>query len=284
MLCRINVQLIIYFIFIVMPLKKGEFIPAIVKRVARHSFKYGWHGNYANWEAAQQKTTGYNADDVLQRVKAGALKVKDGQYAYERDGINYPHIEIAYPLLSALLWIASQNNNQLSLIDYGGSLGTSYRQNFPFLKHLHRLQWDLIEQPMFVDEGRKNFEDEHLHFYYSLDEVLQKSQPQLLLFSSSLQYLQKPYELLANAKQSGMPYLMIDRTAFIDAPEDRLTIQKVPPAFYDASYPCWFFSQSKMNSFLQDTYEPVFGFNSGQKVVLGLEELDYTGQLWKRKG
>lgn len=267
-----------------MPLKKGEFIPAIVKRVARHSFKYGWHGNYPTWEAAQQKTTGYDANSVLRRVKTGALKVKDGQFAYERDGINYPHIEVAYPLLAALLWIASQHNNHLSLIDYGGSLGTSYRQNFPFLKHLHSLQWNLIEQPMFVEEGRKNFEDEHLRFYYSLDEVLPHYKPHLLLFSSSLQYMQKPYDLLAQAKHSDIPYLMIDRTAFIESHEDRLTIQKVPPAFYDASYPCWFFSQSKMNKFLQDTYEPVFGFTSGQKVVLGLEELDYTGQLWKRKG
>jgi hypothetical protein len=63
----------------------------------------------------------------------------------------------------------------------------------------------------------------------------------------------------------------------------RLTIQQVPPAFYDASYPCWFFSKQKMNTFLQDTYELVFGFESGQKVALGLDELDYTGSLWRRK-
>jgi putative methyltransferase (TIGR04325 family) len=266
-----------------MPLKKGEFIPAIVKRVVRYSFKYGWHGRYANWQQALTHTTGYNADTVLQRVKAAALKVKNGQATYERDGITYDHIEVAYPLLATLLWVASQNNNKLSLIDYGGSLGTSYRQNLPFLKHLDILQWHLIEQKMFVDEGRKTFEDEHLHFYYSLNEVLQNNEPQLLLFSSSLQYMEKPYELLEQIKQSQIPYLMIDRTAFINEPDDRLTIQKVPPAFYDASYPCWFFSEQKMNSFLLDTFEPVYGFESGQKVNLGLEELDYTGKLWRRK-
>jgi hypothetical protein len=38
-----------------------------------------------------------------------------------------------------------------------------------------------------------------------------------------------------------------------------------------------------MNTFLQDTYELVFGFESGQKVALGLDELDYTGSLWRRK-
>jgi putative methyltransferase (TIGR04325 family) len=266
-----------------MPIKKGEFIPAIVKRLARYSFKYGWHGRYANWQQAMQQTTGYNADAVFQRVKMAALKVKHGQASYERDGIATDQVELFYPLLSALLWIASQNNNELSLLDYGGSLGTSYRQNYPFLKHLSRLQWYVIEQKMFVDEGRITFENEHLHFYYHLDEVLRKDEPQLALFSSSLQYLEKPYDVLDSIKQTNIPYLLIDRTAYINEPDDRLTIQKVPPAFYDASYPCWFFSEQKMNDFLSDTFEPVFGFESGQKVVLGLEELNYTGQLWKRK-
>jgi putative methyltransferase (TIGR04325 family) len=266
-----------------MPLKKGDFIPDILKRLLRSSPKYGWHGRYTNWEQARQQTTGYNAQDVLQRVRAGALKVRQGQSVYERDGITYNHIEIAYPLLAALLWIASQNQNRLCVADYGGSLGTSYRQNLPFLKHLDALQWQVIEQPMFVEEGRRNFEDEDLQFYYSLPEVLQVSQPDLLLFSSSLQYMEKPYELLQQAKDSGIPYLLIDRTAFIDEPQDRITIQKVPPAFYDASYPCWFFSEDKMNRFLQDTFEPVWHFNSGQQVQLGLQQLEYTGRLWKRR-
>jgi len=38
-----------------------------------------------------------------------------------------------------------------------------------------------------------------------------------------------------------------------------------------------------MMAFLQDSYELVFGFESGQKVVLGLQELDYKGMLWRRK-
>ena len=265
-----------------MPLKKGEFIPAIVKRIARYSFKYGWHGRYSNWAKALKKATGYNAQTVLQRVKDAALKVQSGQAKYERDGIAQDHIEVFYPLLATLLWVGSQNNNRLIIIDYGGSLGTSYRQNFPFLKHFEKLEWNLIEQKMFVDEGRENFENEHLKFYYSLEDVLSVASPQLLLFSSSLQYMEKPYELLGKIKESSIEYLMIDRTAFINEPDDRLTIQTVPPAFYDASYPCWFFSEQKMGNFLVDTFEPVYNFESGQKVLLGLEELEYTGRLWKR--
>ncbi|QQL48422.1 methyltransferase, TIGR04325 family [Mucilaginibacter ginkgonis] len=267
-----------------MALKKGEFVPAIVKRILRHSFKYGWHGRYQSWQQALSKTTGYNAGSVLQRVRAAAAEVKNGRAVYERDAITYDHVEVAYPLLATLLWIASLNGNNLSIIDYGGSLGTSYRQNYPFLKHLKTLQWGLIEQEMFVTEGKANFEDQHLKFYYNLEECLAaQANPQLWLFSSSLQYMEKPYELLQHVKDSGIEFFMIDRTAFIDEPDDRLTIQSVPPAFYDASYPCWFFSESKMNNFLADTFEPVYDFLSGQKVVLGLDEMDYKGRLWRRK-
>jgi hypothetical protein len=74
-----------------MPLKKGEFIPAIVKRLTRYSFKYGWHGRYQTWAQALKQTTGYHAGTVLQRVSAAALQVKNGQAVYERDGIALNH-------------------------------------------------------------------------------------------------------------------------------------------------------------------------------------------------
>ena len=267
-----------------MALKKGEFIPAILKRVVRYSFTYGWHGRFKSWQAALATTTGYNADSVLQRVKAAASMVKAGQGVYERDAIVYNDVHYAYPLLAALLWIASLNDNNLSLIDYGGSLGTSYRQNYPFLKHLKSLHWGLIEQEMFVKEGQANFEDEHLKFYFNLQDCLKaQPNPHFLMFSSSLQYMEKPFELLDKVKETNIEFFMIDRTAFIDEPEDRLTTQTVPPAFYDASYPCWFFSLTKMKAYLEDVYEPIFTFESGQKVGLGLQELDYIGILWRRK-
>ncbi len=267
-----------------MALKRGEFIPAIVKRIVRYSFKYGWHGRYNNWHEALATTTGYNAGSVLQRVKAAAAQVKAGRAAYERDAIAYDEVHLAYPLLATLLWVASLNDNNLCLVDYGGSLGTSYRQNYPFLKHLKSLQWGLVEQKMFVKEGRANFEDDHLKFYFNLDDCLTAHpNPQFLMFSSSLQYMEKPFELLDKVKQSQIEFFMIDRTAFINEPEDRLTTQTVPPAFYDASYPCWFFSISKMKTYLEEVYEPVFTFKSDQTVVLGLEELDYIGILWRRK-
>lgn len=269
-----------------MNIKKGDLVPPIVKRFFRYDFRYGWHGRYKTWEDALKETTGYNAEAVLERVRESALKVKNGEAVYERDAIIYDSVQVQFPLLSTLLWVASQNNNRLSIIDYGGSLGTSYRQNYRFIKHLNHIEWKIIEQKVFVDEGRKNFENEHLSFYYDLKECLQSfnEQPQLIMFSNSLAYLQEPYTILNAVVNSGISNLLLDLTPFIDEPNDRLTIQKVPPVFYKASYPAWFFSRLKMYAFLGKYYEHVFDFNRGEKINLSFQEVEYTGCLWTAKG
>lgn len=269
-----------------MAIKKGDFIPPLLKRILKYDRKYGWHGRYNSWDEAIKKTTGYNSDDILKKVRDVAIKVKEGRVTYERDAIAYDKIEVAFPLLTTLLWIAAQNNQQLSLIDFGGSLGTSYRQNLPFLKNVKHLEWKVVEQKMFTDEGNANFKDEHLAFYESLQESLIDftGDPKLVIFSSSLPYLKEPYKLLQEVIDTKIPYLFIDRTAFITEPEDRLTIQKVPPAFYNASYPSWFFSREKMFNFLLREYDEVFEFNSNQVLNLGLQEIEYTGCLLKKKG
>lgn len=268
-----------------MAIKKGDFVPPLLKRILKYDSKYGWHGRYKSWSEAMKHTSGYDANVILKRVSDAAIKVKNGEVVYERDAIEYDKIEVSFPLLSTLLWIASQNYGKLSLIDYGGSLGTSYRQNFPFLQNLNQLEWKIIEQKMFTDEGKAHFEDEHLKFYYNLQECLPafENQPQLVIFSSSLPYFKEPYKVLQSVIDTNIPYLFIDRTAFINEPEDRLTIQKVPPVFYEASYPSWFFSRQKIYSFLLSEYDEVFDFKSNQLLRLGLQEIEYTGSLLKRK-
>jgi hypothetical protein len=52
-------------------------------------------------------------------------------------------------------------------------------------------------------------------------------------------------------------YLIIDRTPFIEDEVDRLTIQKVHPRIYSASYPAWFFSRQKFMNFVRSRFEIV---------------------------
>jgi putative methyltransferase (TIGR04325 family) len=85
-----------------------------------------------------------------------------------------------------------------------------------------------------------------------------------------LQYLETPYALLEKVKAFSFPFILIDRTGFMGGAEDRLTIQRVPPTIYPASYPCWFFSRRKFTSFFEDAYELVEEFDA----LAGVMHLD----------
>lgn len=236
----------------------------ILKSLFRKKSPYGFFGDYGSWKEALADSAGYGSPAILDKVRTALLKVKNGQAVHERDSVTFDHKEYAWPVLSALLWIASKNDGRLNVLDFGGSLGSSYFQNLDFLKHLKELRWNVVEQNNFVEAGRKDFEDGHLKFYPSIKECLvasAPSKPQVLLASSVIQYLEKPYEALQEWIDTGFEYILFDRTAFLPD-RDRLTVQKVRPGIYDASYPAWFLNEKRFLEIMSKRYELVVGFGS----------------------
>ena len=262
-----------------------ELFPPILNTLRWYSFKYGWKGNYKSYEEAKQKCKGYNEEHILQRIIQTTDKVKKGEAAYERDGILYDKVNVNFHLLNALLLVASRNGNKLTVIDFGGSLGTSYYQNIQYLSHLVSLNWCIIEQPEFVEAGKKSFENEHVSFYHTIDECLAvHAKPDLVLISSTLQYINKPYELLNNIQSFNIPYLMLDLVGYNDRNKDRITVQHVPPVFYgvEASYPCTFFDRSKLEAQLEENYTKKFDFISEQeKYYIQFKPFRYEGSFWE---
>lgn len=257
--------------------------PIILKYYQIQKKKYGFFGNYASWDEARKLTSGYDSDLIIEKVKNSALKVKNGEVDYERDSVLFNQVDYSWPLLSSFLWIAGQNNNQLNLIDFGGSLGTSYYQNLFFLKHLDYLSWNIVEQKKIIDYGKKLFTNENLHFYESIDSCLQIQNSNTILLSSVLQYLENPYELLRQLKK--ITYIIIDRTPFFEN-RDRIVIQKVPPKIYDASYPCWILNQKKLVDFIVNElrFELIASFDAHVGTVIDLEhdKAYYKGFLFKK--
>ena len=98
---------------------------------------YGWYGNFATWDTAKKLTTGYECDNIVDQVKDSLLKVVKGEAAYERDSVLFNEAEYSWELVSSLLFIASFHDNSLNIIDFGGSLGSTYYQNRFFLNGLH---------------------------------------------------------------------------------------------------------------------------------------------------
>jgi len=237
-----------------------EFLPPILTRKMTGLF-YGWSGNYQTWEMAKKHSSGYDSELILNKVKTAALNVKNGNAVYERDSVNFAKIEYSFPLLSGLLWIACQNDENLNLIDFGGSLGSSYFQNKLFLDSLKKINWNIVEQSHFVKCGQENFQNQQLKFYKSIDSCLKEQQANTILFSSVLQYIEHPYLLIDDVFKYKFKYIIIDRTPFIEK-EDTITVQKVHPKIYQASYPCWFFNENKLINKFTEHYHLITDFKS----------------------
>jgi len=264
-----------------------ELAPPILNTLRWFSFKYGWKGNFKSFEEAQKQCTGYDENHILNRIAQTTKSVINKEAVYERDGIIYDEVNVNLNLLAALLLVASRNNNRLTLIDFGGSLGTSYYQNIKYLSHLTELKWCIIEQDNYVTEGKKSFENEHVKFYYTIEEcVRENSNPDFLLISSALQYIKNPYNLLEHIQSFNIPYIMLDLIGFNEEEEDRITIQHVPPVFYgiEASYPCMFFNKRKLENQLKINYEKEFEFVSEhQKYYINFKPFKYEGSFWRFK-
>jgi putative methyltransferase (TIGR04325 family) len=246
-----------------------DFLPPLLLRLMRGLF-YGWHGNFSSWKEALEKSGGYDSEVIVEKVKISALKVKNGLAAYERDSVIFENIEYSFPLLSGLLWIAARNNGKLNVLDFGGSLGSSYFQNKLFLDSLSTVNWCIVEQAGFVKTGIECYKGGKIHFFYTIEECLNSFDIDVVILSSVLQYMERPFVLLDQIKSTGINYLIIDRTPFIKG-NDRITVQKVHPKIYRGSYPCWFFNKEKFIYSISPEYKVVLEFDALDKANISSE-------------
>jgi putative methyltransferase (TIGR04325 family) len=245
-----------------------------------------WSGDYSSWAEAQNMCTGYDSEEILEKCKTALLKVKNGKAVYERDSVLFDKIEYSYPLLSGLMWIAALNEGKLNVIDFGGSLGSTYFQNRVFINSLKQVRWSIIEQKKFVLKGKELFEDNNLKFYYTIEECLSENKPNVIILSGVLQYLENPFEFIRNIIKLKINFIIIDLTGFINEPNDRITVQKVDPVIYNASYPCWFFNSENFIDHFEKDYYMVIDFEGyvGKHLLIDSNiNVGYRGFIFKLK-
>jgi putative methyltransferase (TIGR04325 family) len=258
--------------------------PIVCQYISRNIKRNGYFGNYPDWESAKKASIGYDDDLIVNKVRDALLKVKNGAAVYERDSVLFEEVQYAWPLLAALLWVASVSGNRLNLLDLGGSLGSSYYQNRALLGHLEEFSWSIVEQSNFVSCGREMFQDNVLKFYFSIDDCLHVHNPNVILLSSVLPYLETPYKLLDEIIARQIPYIIVDRTPFIDGGRDRLSLQVVPAEIYEASYPAWILSKDKFIEMFKARYELIVQFDAlAGKIDLGNGFANDLGFVYKLK-
>ena len=236
-------------------------------------------GDYKSWEEAEKASTGYSAPEILEKTRAAALKVKAGDAQFERDSVAFDNPQYEFPLLAGLLRAGVAANGRLSVLDFGGSLGSTYFQSRKLLSTVRDLHWSVVDQPSQVACGRNDFANEQLHFYPTIADCLSEQQPNVILLSNVIQYLPRPYQFLEEVVQLKIPFVIVERVPFGSAGRDRLTVQHVPSSIYNASYPAWLLSERTFRSILEKCYELIcdypaseaFRFENGEIIFKGFQ-------------
>lgn len=247
----------------------------IIKRY--HQLRYppspesGWSGDFELWEDVLKQSTSYNANDVFEKVDNGLTEVLKGNAAFERDSIAFKDLIYSENLLHLFKDIASENNNELNIVDYGGSLGSIYYQYKTLLSNI-KINWSVVEQSKFVEIGQKKYSNKELNFFYNINDALTNKSHEVLLLSSVLAYLKEPETFLHSIMSLQFKYIILYRTAFVKREKHLLTIQNVPPQIYKASYPAWFLNEYKIVDILNKQYKLHYSFEGDIETTLNVGE------------
>lgn len=264
-----------------------EYVPPVLLRWWRERNGVRYAGNFPDWKSAEQMGSGYQAADILEKVADATRQVLAGNAVFERDSRLFFQEEPNYPLAACLLLAAAREEGKLRVVDFGGSLGSVFFQNRCMLAELKELVWNIVEQPQFVDCGKRLPMPECIRFHRDFRTALSECRPNVILFSSVLQYLPDYHEILQQAIASQAAWLLIDRTPLISGSDRcRIALQTVPASLYAARYPVHFIGERRLMRELEPEFELVTRFESypfsirlrGEK-----EPIRYHGFLWQRR-
>lgn len=246
-----------------------------------HAIRY--RGVYDDWESATLAAGGYAEKALSERLEAAALAVKRGEAEWEQDGVLYDRIPADAPVLLCLARAALARGGRLSVLDYGGALGSTYRQCRAHLPEVSDMTWRIVEQSQLVATGRRDFKHMDVVFEESLESCLQHGIPDIAILSSVLQYLKDPYDLLRRLSRVPVEYLVVDRHP-CSLTKELITVQVVPRSLYEASYPSWLFDADKFASALGEDYELLAEWQGKDPPIRGPGiGACFVGSFWRKR-
>lgn len=241
-----------------------------------------WEGTFSSWADAELVATGYDLPTILHRVENATHLVVEGNAGFERDGVAFPYAPEPWPALRLIRQVMAAKGEPLHLVDFGGSLGSTYHPHREVLQKMGSVRWSIIEQPTFVATGRQSFQTDVLRFHETISAAISEAgrPPDVILLGSSLTYLPDPMRVLAELVALQPQLLLIERTLFSTTGQPRLTLQRVPPSIYRASYPCWFIDPAAVVQLLSTSYRLVHDADDAAPPPDGAR---FRSMYWERR-
>ena len=219
---------------------------------------------FNNWQSAENQCDGYNNTAILESIVKASKAVSKGDALYERDGVTFRHFaENAYLVLALKHIVATEGHFQV--LDFGGALGSIYRQHRWFLSDFTDFIWCVVEQNHFAETGKRMFENNKLKFETSIPAAFSQYKPNIAVVSNALQRVENPYNVLNELAKQDIPYLFIDRLPVTSELENRIIRSVFPAKSCRTSYPSWLFSESELKKTLLKNYRIREEFDASDK-------------------
>jgi putative methyltransferase (TIGR04325 family) len=197
-----------------------QILPAVaIEGLQRLLRRPGFFGQYASFQDALSRSTGYRSDYIAKSVAARARTSS---------------VQVSTRILQVLATFSIMRPTPVSVLDIGGGHGGHFYALRPFFPSL---KWTILETPEMVAACRNS------DIRYVDDKNDLASTYDAVIMCSVLPYLPDPYGAL-HTFSALSPYLILQRVPLISAP-DRITIQRTTRALYAASYPAWFFNEER---------------------------------------
>lgn len=232
------------------------FLPLLL---IKYRMRPKWVGRYKNFHQISKRFS-YENLNIADKCFDSAEKVFLGEFPFERDGYLFNKIEYSFGLLSSLFYIGN-SCKKISIIDFGGGFGTTFIQN-KILESFFPIDWSVVEQKNYVDKAKSSNVFNAINFYEDI-EFIKIERFNAILFSSVLQYLEDPKDLLNKICKLKIKYLIIDRTPILNSSIDSFVTRQVNDIkVQDSSYPCWQFSETDLLRDVESHYSQIFKWKS----------------------
>ena len=218
------------------PLKiglRGILAPIIGFRVAK------------NWESAVSGSSGYQSPQTISTIE-GSDPVVD-KWTADQNFLGNRYLQVASAILSGLNFEKLKSDTPLRVLDIGGGLGEYFfllSDNLPNLK----FEWLILETPALCELAKlKHGESSGISWTNALNDSSQTFD--IVLLSSVIQYVEKPYALIELAMQKA-PLLIFNRLPLSTNPHNLVCIQRPGLLETKGSYPVHILSEKLFFSYL----------------------------------
>lgn len=196
----------------------------VVQAIRRHN--RGILGSYRTWEDALQATGPYQPEMTVLIETVRKYRDREPSFLNRYDPSSRV---IWYPLLAGLLTAGIRCEGRLSVLDFGGSLGQTWFGLEYALRYLpFPTTWCVVDQRECVEAGAQLFQSDQLRFYASVEAAASAQASNTVVCSSTLQYLDQPYDTLDMLARLRVPNIILDRTVISNGDTELIMRQRTP--------------------------------------------------------